>query len=217
MRRFSFTVGSVLLARPYHGLKHFPHKDRESDAAHKVDRTGECHTGRAARVASVALYLLGVAVAIIGPATASATEPLEVYQFAQVNPDQQLEKRQLLAIVECKRHCVMMTIICQMAKTSDDPNCAQEQRSCDARCAPASENRPSEAMPNTQNNSKQEEDQRRAYATRSYEQCMSHCSNMGIVCRTGSDGSAYTPSPLQCDTKFHACEADCAATLKRQW
>ena len=62
------------------------------------------------------------------------------------------------------------------------------------------------------------EGQSHNYATQAYQQCMSHCGNMAIICNTDSDEeSVYTPPSELCETKFHNCEADCAATLKRQW
>jgi hypothetical protein len=62
------------------------------------------------------------------------------------------------------------------------------------------------------------ENQRGNYATQAYRQCMNHCGNMVIICNTDSDEeSVYTPPSQLCETKFHNCEADCAATLKRQW
>jgi hypothetical protein len=72
-----------------------------------------------------------------------------------------------------------------------------------------------------QNNTNQEpsiqQDQRRSDATQAYKQCMNHCTTMVIICNTGSEESIYTASADRCDTKFHNCEADCAAILKRQW
>jgi hypothetical protein len=54
-------------------------------------------------------------------------------------------------------------------------------------------------------------------AIQAYKQCMSHCTNMGIICNMGSDESAYTLSFQRCDTRRHICSDECDATLKRQW
>jgi hypothetical protein len=47
---------------------------------------------------------------------------------------------------------------------------------------------------------------------------MSYCGSTGVICNMDSDeDSVYTPPSERCETKFHNCEADCAASLKRQW